>query len=90
MADKININLESIQIILKKIQNLQEESFFLLSEVDKNLSNAELEGWNDKRYYEFKDSFDDTKSFFNNGIKKIDEEHIPYLKKILRIAEEFN
>lgn len=90
MADKININLESIQIILKKIQNLQEESYFLLSEVDKNLSNAEIEGWNDQRYYEFKDSFDDTKSFFNNGIKKIDEEHIPYLKKILRIAEEFN
>lgn len=90
MADKININLESIQIILKKIQNLQEESYFLLSEVDKNLSNAEIEGWSDKRYYEFKDSFDDTKSFFNNGIKKIDEEHIPYLKKILRIAEEFN
>jgi len=90
MADKININLESIQIILKKIQNLQEESYFLLSEVDKNLSNAEIEGWNDKRYYEFKDSFDDTKNFFNNGIKKIDEEHIPYLKKILRIAEEFN
>ena len=90
MSDKININLDSIQIILKKLQNLQEESYFLLSEVDKNLSNAELEGWNDKRYYEFKDSFDDTKSFFNNGIKKIDEEHIPYLKKILRIAEEFN
>lgn len=88
--DKININFESVTAILKKCQVLQEEIMLLVSEVDKNIINAELEGWNDKRYFEFKDSFDDTKGLFNNGLKKIEEEHIPYLRKLIRISEEHN
>lgn len=88
--DKININFDSVQTILKKMQILQEEAYILMSEVDKNITNAELDGWNDKRYYEFKDSFEDTKGLLNNAIKKVDEEHIPFLRKLLRISEEYN
>ena len=88
--EKININFDSVQTILKKMRILQEEAYILMSEVDKNIINAELDGWNDKRYYEFKDSFEDTKGLLNSSIKKIDEEHIPFLRKLLRISEEYN
>lgn len=90
MEGKININLDSIYSILKKLQTMQDEFYTLTLNADKDLANAELEGWNDKRFHEFRDAFDDTKSLILNAIKNIDEEHIPYLRKIIRIAEEFN
>lgn len=88
--DRININFDNVHSILKKIQLLQEEAIILLSDVDKNIVNSEIDGWNDKRYYEFKESFDDTKGLFNSAIKRIDEEHIPFLKKLIRISEDYN
>jgi hypothetical protein len=90
MAGKISLNPESLVTILKKIQILEEEVFMYVSEVDKAIDNAELEGWNDKKYYEFRDSFQDTRGYFINGAKKIEDEHIPYIKRLLRVAEEYN
>ncbi len=88
--DRININFDSVQSILRKCQILLEEVQILVSDIDKDIVNAELEGWNDKRYFMFKDSFEDTKGLFNSGLKKIEEEHIPDLKKLIRISEEHN
>lgn len=87
--DRISVNLEHLNTIIKKLQVLQEEAYLLVNDADKNIINAELEGWNDKRFYEFKDSFDDTKGTILNAIKKIDEEHIPFLRKIHSIADEY-
>ena len=90
MSDKIHINLDSVQAILKKLQIAEEEIRIVISQADKAISTAELEGFNDKRYYELKDSFEDTKSTMYYALKKIEEEHIPYLRRILRLGEDFN
>lgn len=88
--ERININIENVHAILKKIQILEEETLLFLSDVDKNIVNSEVDGWNDKRYYEFKESFDDTKNLYYSAIKRINDEHIPFLKKLIRFSEEYN
>ena len=90
MSDKIHINLDSVQTILKKLQIAEEEIRTVIGQADKAISTAELEGFNDKRYYELKDSCEDTKSTMYYALKKIEEEHIPYLRRILRLGEDFN
>ncbi len=90
MAEQIIVNLMAVQNILRKLKALEEEARLSLSETDKTVQNAELEGWNDSKYYQFIDSFMDTKGLFNNAIKRIEEEHIPFLKKVIRATEEFN
>ena len=90
MADQVTVNLVAVQNILRKLKSLEEEARLSLSEADKTIQNAELEGWNDTKYHQFIDSFLDTKSLFNNAVKRIEEEHIPFLKKVMRAAEEFN
>jgi S-methylmethionine-dependent homocysteine/selenocysteine methylase len=90
MADQITINLVAVNNILRKLKTLEEEARIILSETDKTISNAELEGWNDSKYHVFKDTFYDTKALIIGGLKRIDEEHIPYLKKIIRSTEDFN
>ncbi len=87
--DHISLNVASVSNILRKMQNLQEEMRLLMSDTEKSILNAELEGWNDKNYHYFVDSFLDTKGLFSAAEKKIDEEHIPFLKKMIRSAEEF-
>ena len=70
MSDKIHINLDSVQAILKKLQIAEEEIRTVIGQADKAISTAELEGFNDKRYYELKDSFEDTKSTMYYAFKK--------------------
>ena len=89
MADQITINVVAVQNILRKLKALEEEARMSLAETDKTIQNAELEGWNDAKYHAFRDQFFDTKGLFNSAIKRIEEEHIPALKKIIRSAEDF-
>lgn len=89
MTEQINVNIQAVTNVLRKCAALNEEIQILLSEADKSIANAEIEGWNDFRYHTFRDSFYDTKSYINNATKRIEEEHIPYLKKIIRSSEEF-
>jgi len=89
MADQLTINLVAVQNILRKLKSLEEESRISLAEVDKTIQNAELEGWSDSKYHSFRDQFFDTKGLFNNAIKRIEEEHIPSLKKIIHSVEDF-
>lgn len=90
MAENISININSVSNILRRMQNLQEEMRLLVLDTEKSILNAELEGWNDKNYHYFVDSFIDTKSMFTIAEKKIDEEHIPFLKKMIRASEDFD
>jgi uncharacterized GH25 family protein len=90
MADQITINIIAVNNILRKLRALEEETRIVLAETDKTIANAELEGWNDSKYHMFKDSFYDTKALINGGLKRIDEEHLPFLKKIIRSTEDFN
>jgi hypothetical protein len=89
MAEVISINVTSVVNILNKMQVLQEEMKLLFLDSEKAILNAELEGWNDKNYHQFADTFLDTKTLFLSLEKKIDEEHIPFLKKMIRTSAEF-
>lgn len=88
--DQINVNSTSVSNVLKKLNLLSEELRLIISDVDKTIDNAELEGWNDAQYFAFKESFYDSKSLMINGVKRVEEDLIPTLRKILRSAEEFH
>jgi len=86
---KVSINTESVSIILKKLRLLSEEVAVLLNDTERSIDSAELEGWNDKTYLVFKEQFGDTSAQIKNALRRIDEEHIGFLMKIIRTAEEF-
>lgn len=87
--DRISVNVDNLNIIIKKLKILQEEAYILVNDADKNILNAELDGWNDKRFYEFKESFDDVKITILNSLKRIDEDLVPSLRRIHSIVEEY-
>ena len=89
MGDRISINIQSLQNILKRLKHLNEEATLLINDVNKTLQNAELEGWNDQTYHAFYDQFFDTQSLLRAGLKRVEEEHIPTITKLIRNAENF-
>lgn len=85
---RINISTDSVQNIARRMEFAQEEIREAVLNIDKEIDTAELEGWNDKTYYEFKESYIDTKVELMNALKRIEEDHMVYLKKILRNTED--
>jgi len=85
---KIAIDTESISAIMKRLTEASEGIQEYIESVEKSVNLAELEGWNDKKYYEFKESFYDTKYSAMSVISKIEEEQIPFLSKLLSASEE--
>jgi len=89
MADQITINTAAVANISRKLKALEEDLRALLLDSDRTIASAELEGWNDANYFIFTDAFQDTKVLLNNGLKRIEEEHLPMLKRLVRTADEF-
>jgi hypothetical protein len=88
--EQISINKEVLGTLLRKMASSYEEIQLLIEGLDRSISNAELEGWNDQRYHSFKDTFLDTKAMFQNGLRKLEEENIQYIKRLLKSIEDLN
>lgn len=86
---QITINKDSLIDIKRKLTAFKEESEEYLSNVERSVLNAELEGWNDSRYDEFRDKFMETKQIINNELKRIEEELLPFLKKTENAFDSF-
>lgn len=86
---QITINKDSLIDIKRKLMAFKEESSEHLSNVERSVLNAELEGWNDSRYDEFRDKFMESKQIFNNELKIIEEELLPFLKKTENAFDSF-
>jgi len=86
---QITINKDSLIDIKRKLTAFKEEAEEYLSNVERSVLNAELEGWNDSRYDEFRDKFMETKQIFNNELKRVEEELLPFLKKTENAFDSF-
>jgi hypothetical protein len=86
---QITINKDSLIDIKRKLVAFKEESEEYLSNVERSVLNAELEGWNDSRYDEFRDKFMEVKQIINNEHKRIEEELLPFLKKTENAFDSF-
>ena len=90
MAEQITINITTVSNILRKLKQLEEEIRMATFDTEKAIQNAELEGWSDSNYRDFFESFNDTKGIITNALNRIEENHIPFIQKILRAADSFN
>lgn len=86
--EQINMNINSVNLILRKMKFVSEEINTLIRDLDKQIITAEMDGWSDKNYDLLIDSFNDTKQILNTGIRRIEEENIPFLERIIRTASE--
>jgi len=89
MAKSILVNEETVNEILKRLNILAEETNIVLSQANRAVENAELQGWNDLNYVTFKDNFENAERKIKEGVKEIEEVLTPELKKILASIESF-
>jgi len=87
-SEQINMNTNSVNLILRKMKFVSEEINILVRDLDRQIITAEMDGWSDKNYQLLIDSFNDTKQILNTGIRRIEEENIPFLERIIRTASE--
>ena len=86
----IRINTDSIRMVMKKLEFMKEELGVLLSDADKEIELAEIEGWDDKSFFKFKEEYLNTKHEISNSLKRIEEDHLVYLKNIIKNTEELS
>lgn len=89
MSSQISVNRDVIVEIRKKVALFREEAEETLKNAERSVHNAELEGWNDVRYEEFYDMYTEIQQNIQNEFKRIDEEIIPYLRKLEISFDEF-
>lgn len=87
--ENINVSSEVVGEILNKINILKEETELHLSNVQKTIDNAELRGWNDRKYIEFRDMADPVLRNGKDMIREIEESITPYLKQLQAFIEEY-
>lgn len=86
----IRINTDSLLLVMKKLEYMKEELGTLLSDVDKEIELAELEGWDDKTFFKFKEDYLNTRYEISSSLKRIEEEHIIYLRKLIQLGGELS
>lgn len=89
MTRKISIDQDAVNEILKRSNALVEEVNIMISGANRAVVNAELQGWNDEYYINFKVNFEMAERLLKDGVKQFEETLIPDLKKILRSIEDF-
>jgi hypothetical protein len=87
--ERISVSSEIVSEILNKFNVLKEELEIYLSAVQKSIDTAELRGWNDKKYIEFKDLSDGVLRNLKEATREIDESIVPFLRQLLAYIEEY-
>ncbi len=87
--ENINVSMEIVSDILNKLNILKEETEIHLSNVQKTIDNAELRGWNDRKYIEFRDMIDPILKNGRDMLREIEESAIPYLRQLQAYIEEY-
>jgi len=89
MSDQISINKDTVIEVRKRITIFLEEAEETLKNAERSVYDAELEGWNDHRYKEFLDMYLDIQQNITNELKKMDEDIVPYLRKLEISIDDF-
>jgi len=89
MDKKISVSEESLNDIYKNIQSLIESVDLELNNVRKSFDLAEMEGWNDKKYHQLKNSFLESKYFFNEGRNYLEEVVIPEIRRLQTVVDTY-
>ena len=87
--ENINVSIEVVADILNKMNILKEETELHLSNLQKTIDNAELRGWNDRKYIEFRDMIDPILRNGRDMVREIEESATPYLKQLQAFIEEY-
>ena len=89
MSKNISVNEESLLEIMKKLNTLNEETVIHLNSVSKTIDFAEMEGWNDSNFLKFKEDFHNVDRLLKDGLRNLEDNLIPELKRILLLLEEY-
>lgn len=85
---KISMNTDSIANIVRKLEFMHEEIGILVSDMEKEIEMAEMEGWDDKSFFQFKDNYADSRHELSSVMKRIEEEHLVFLRRLLHSSED--
>lgn len=89
MAERISINREALVDIKRKLTLFVEDTEEGIKSLDRSITNAELEGWDDSKYDEFYDKYTELSLNINNEIKRVEEELLPFIKKLETSFDDF-
>ena len=89
MDKKVSVTEESLDELLKHIQYMITETYGNLSDVMKTIDNAEMEGWNDSRFAEFKDDFLMADRMVKQGVRHMEDSILPNLRRIKSLIEQY-
>ena len=89
MSNQISINKDTVIEVRKRITIFLEESEETLKNAERSVYDAELEGWNDYQYKEFLDMYLDVQQNITNELKRMDEDIIPFLRKLEISIDDF-
>ena len=89
MAERISINRDALVDIKRKLVLFAEDTEENIKSLDRSITNAELEGWDDSKYDEFYDKYTELSSNINNEIKRVEEELLPFIKKLETSFDDF-
>jgi len=86
---RVQINTESLEKIHRQLNQASYEIQAMTNKISMDVQMAEVEGWSDKTYVEFRDAIQDTLLTLQSSARKIEDEHIPYIKNLVRMTSDF-
>ena len=89
MAERISISRDSLVDIKRKLILFSEDTEENLKTLEKSIFNAEVEGWDDSKYDEFYDKYTELSTNVNAEIKRVEEELLPFIKKLESAFDDF-
>jgi len=88
-TDNVRVNREAADLVLKKLTSTHEMIMQAEKEVRFAIDMAEVTGWTDKNYETLKDEYFNTAQLIHTALRNIEENHIPFVKKVIKAMDEF-
>lgn len=89
MDKRVSVSEESINDLIKHLQYLITETYGNIDDMVKSIDNAEMEGWNDNKFIEFKDDFLNAERMFKQGLRHLEDSSLSNLRRIKMIIEQY-
>ena len=89
MDKRIQISEEAVNEIKNRMSLFLEETRSLLSNLERTIDNAEVMGWRDFRYRDFKERFESLSKPIKDSIREMEEDMLPELNILISSINEF-
>jgi len=87
MDSKISITEESLNELTKAVNQLTENIGFSVNSVKKAFELAEMEGWNDRKFIQIREDFNQAERLIKEGTSYVDDIIVPELRRLKMILE---